>query len=39
MFVLVEALAEAGVIPSKLLVNNSGHGNESQGKLLFFPEK
>ncbi|KAK4758802.1 hypothetical protein SAY87_020103 [Trapa incisa] len=38
-FSYIQALAEAGIIPSKLLVDNSRHHSESQGVLLFFPEK
>ncbi|PKI55944.1 hypothetical protein CRG98_023676 [Punica granatum] len=37
-FSSIQALAEAGVIPSKLLVKHTNHGSESQGKFLFLPE-
>ncbi|XP_031401749.1 uncharacterized protein LOC116211483 [Punica granatum] len=38
-FSSIQALAEAGVIPSKLLVKHTNHGSESQGKFLFLPER
>ncbi|KAK4741495.1 hypothetical protein SAY87_025083 [Trapa incisa] len=38
-FKYIQALAEAGVIPSKLSVDESSHRSESQGMILFFPEK